>query len=283
MISFFYDFECHKLWLLFFWWGIPCYFIAASRSVFCDLVFSSNNTVKGNEAFYDPSRMPFQSVSHEERVALLSDSSREQRYSLSTQALDNESIRGAGSLSYSMLGDNVTRTREADDLTHLTSFRGTKAFYFSLLMKNLNDLEETIADSELVRLERDILVQLERLGALNLFQTCLIRTQKPSTSSNSSSAPNDLVKEGQAGGLADDHASKVFIRSTRKEERKSRRRSPLVKSSKALERHSKTNAKSDQQPVLSSGRTVLNSRSKRRKTARNEAEMSRGVKVLFQS
>lgn len=231
---------------------------------------------KGNEAFCDPSRMPFQSVIHEERVALLGDSSREQRYSLSTQAVENENTRGPGSVSYSMLGDNVTRTREANDLTHLTSFRGTKALYFSLLMKNLNVLEETIADSELVTLERDILVQLERIGALMLFQTCLSRTLKPSTSSNLSNAPSDLVKEEQAG----DHASKVFIRSTRKDERRSRRSRPLVKSTKAVERHSKTNVKVRQQSVFSSGRTMLNYRSKRQKTARNEAEMSRGVKLV---
>lgn len=237
--------------------------------------------MKGNEAFYDSAKMSFHSVIHEERIALLGDSVRDQRCSFSTEVLENENTRGPSTDAYSMLHDNVWRTTEANNLTHLTSSHGIKALYFSLLMKNLDMLEETISDSEMIRLERDILVQLERLGALKLFQTYLFRTLKPSTSSSFPGSPSNIVEAAQRNGPVDDLGRKVLVHSVRKEERRSRRKRLLEKSSKELERHSKTNVTGRQLPTLSSGKRALNSRIRRQRIARNEAEMSRGVKVLF--
>lgn len=170
-----------------------------------------------------------------------------------------------------------------DDSSFLKSVQASKAPHFNLLMENLDILEETFADSNVVSLERDILVQLERLGALQLFHTCLSNTVKTSTSFDMSDAPTEPIGEGQMQGTIDDHVSNVVVRSGKKDERKSRRERALEKADKisVLSMPSKTNNKRPGRPTVSSAKRPSNSRSKRLIMARNEAEMSRGVKVLF--
>lgn len=58
------------------------------------------------------------------------------------------------------------------------NLQGRKASDFSILMENLDMLEATFSDSYVGRLEREILGQLERLGALKLFHACLSKTLK---------------------------------------------------------------------------------------------------------
>ncbi|KAG4963174.1 hypothetical protein JHK82_039844 [Glycine max] len=55
-------------------------------------------------------------------------------------------------------------------------FESFRAQHFCLLMDNLFVLEETFADYEALRLEKAIILQLEKLGALKLFNVCLSRS-----------------------------------------------------------------------------------------------------------
>ncbi|KAH1265712.1 RNA polymerase sigma factor sigC [Glycine max] len=53
-----------------------------------------------------------------------------------------------------------------------------------MLMENLCVLEETFVDSEALRLEKAIILQLGKVGALELFNVCLSRSVGTSLVSN---------------------------------------------------------------------------------------------------
>lgn len=179
-----------------------------------------------------------------------------------------------------MVRDGIWRSTERDSSTHFTSLQNSKALHFGLLMKNLDILEHTIADSGVVRLERDILVHLERLGALKLFQNSLCRSLKPSTLSGISDRQTELVEVPQINGPLEDLVGKKVVHSVKKEERKLRRKKSLDKGNHEYmqEKRSKSTLKDPQWPKFSPGRR--SSHYRRLEIARNEAEMSRGVKVV---
>ncbi|KAM0979854.1 hypothetical protein ACFX2C_015644 [Malus domestica] len=51
----------------------------------------------------------------------------------------------------------------------VNALESCSAAHFSLLLKNLDALDETCANSDVLKLEKKILLQLGRLGALQLF------------------------------------------------------------------------------------------------------------------
>lgn len=177
-----------------------------------------------------------------------------------------------------MLDDYIQMQKEENKLSSLTNLQAGKASHFGLLMENLDMLEATFNDSDLGRLERDILVQLERLGALRLFHIYLSRTLKSSTIFDLFDTPTELIKESRVNGIVDVHTGKVIVRSGKKEERKSRRERASEKA--YLSSPSKSSQQGFQRSNFSSIKRSSNSRSRRIIIAKNEAEMSRGVKVM---
>lgn len=153
---------------------------------------------------------------------------------------------------------------------------------YSLLIENLYVLESTFADSDVLRLEREILQQLGRLGALKLFNACLSRTPKTSSIFNLSDVPVVHVEEHTMKGTVETHKGKIIIHSKRKEKRKSRTERVSGKSSKTslLSLPSEAVCGKFQRHTVSLMSRELNSRSRRSMIARNEAEMSKGVKVV---
>lgn len=151
--------------------------------------------------------------------------------------------------------------------------QGRKASHFGLLMENLDMLEATFADSYVGRLESDILGQLERVGALKLFHTCLSKTLKSPTFFDLSNMSTQLIKQPLINEAVDVHIGEIVVRSRKKEERKSRRgrgspkASMLALPSKSIQKDSQSKRPS-------------NSRSRRLSIARNEAEMSRQFKLV---
>lgn len=87
---------------------------------------------------------------------------------------------------------------------------------FSLLLENLTMLEELFSDTDRLKLESDILLQLRKLGALELFNACLNRTLNATT--NDMQLSNILTEK-----IAKRKTNEVIVRSSKKEERKSRR------------------------------------------------------------
>lgn len=158
-----------------------------------------------------------------------------------------------------------------------TTPKSVKAAHFSLLMDNLNALEETLADSNALNLERDILLQLGRLGALKLFHTCLSKAFDAPDACEVS----DAVVEKKTSSKRDNHVKRI-IRSGKSEMRKSRRERNSAKPNQnsPFSLLSTGNQKWLQQPSVSSLRRASNSKRRRSIIARNEAEMSRGVKVV---
>ncbi|CAA2983352.1 RNA polymerase sigma factor sigC [Olea europaea subsp. europaea] len=179
---------------------------------------------------------------------------------------------------YSLSDDNIQMSAEEDKLPFLISLQATEASHFSLLMKNLDNLEKMFSDSDVITLERDILQQLKRLGALRLFHTCLSRALKSSTLLDLSDGPTELVEETRINEPVTDHEGKVVVQSGKKEQRRLRRKRALEKGndSSMLEFSSKTIPGNK----ISSRRRHLISRKKKLKITKNEAEMSSGVKLV---
>lgn len=157
-----------------------------------------------------------------------------------------------------------------DQSTFLTSLQASKTSHFRVLMNNLNMLEKTFADSDMVRLERDILVQLERLGALNLFHAFLSRSRSP-TLVDLSDTSTESIEELHMNKHVDESMAEIVVHSRKKEKRKAKR-------VRASEKLSKANNEDPQQQKSSSRRSVKYS-GRKPKITRNEAEMSRGVQV----
>lgn len=146
-----------------------------------------------------------------------------------------------------------------------------QASQYRLLMKNLDTLEYLFTDSDVIRLERDIMEHLQRLGARRLFDSFFLsRTLKSSTPSHSSDAPTENVDKPRLDDSTENRVGKVVIKSGKKELRKSRRKRLMEKESDILQDN----------PKFSPPRRSLRSRNKKLKVARNEAEMSSGVKVV---
>lgn len=152
-----------------------------------------------------------------------------------------------------------------DKLTFLTSLQANNISQYRLLLENLVVLEDTFSDSDVVTLERDILVQLEKLGALKLLRTSFSEIHKYPFSTNS-------INEGIV---------KPVVPSSRKIQRKSQRERMSKNANGVLMgfRSEPINHKNSRRVNFSSRRS-LNSKGGRLKITRNEAELSQGVKMV---
>ncbi|XP_011081724.1 RNA polymerase sigma factor sigC isoform X2 [Sesamum indicum] len=242
---------------------------------------------RGRDTSYILARLSASSVLYGE-TETLNDASRVHVCSSSPQLLENYYLgtretkvavgKGSSDGLSSLLEKHIETSNSEDKLAYLTSLQATQLSQFRLLMKNLDMLEDMFSDSNVVRLERDILEQLERLGALRLFYSCLSRTLKSSTSFDLSNATTELVEEPKVNDSVDNHVGEV-VRSGRKELRKLRRKRMLDKESGITTQELPTVTISKQHKYASA-RRASRSRNKRQRIARNEAEMSSGVKLV---
>ncbi|XP_013742568.1 RNA polymerase sigma factor sigC-like [Brassica napus] len=138
---------------------------------------------------------------------------------------------------------------------------------YNLLGKNLLALEQTFVALESLRMERDIMLQMRKLGAAELFNTCLSRSRASSTASC-------LPDTGTPELVDTTEEQKTFVHSTRKL-RKKARRSSLMTGSDDL--GSRTIWEGVDVPRV---RKPSKYRKKRERISRNEAEMPQGVKLV---
>lgn len=150
-----------------------------------------------------------------------------------------------------------------DQLTFLTSLQANKISQYRLLLQNLVALEDTFADSDVVTLEQDILVQLEKLGALKFLHTSFSQIPKYPYSTNSIT----------------EKTVKPIVPSTRKIKRKSQRERTSIKANDVcmVEFHSQAMNRKNSKRV---SKRSSYSKSGKLKITRNEAELSRGVKMV---
>ncbi|KAG2325774.1 hypothetical protein Bca52824_008502 [Brassica carinata] len=139
---------------------------------------------------------------------------------------------------------------------------------YNLLGKNLLALEQTFVALDSLRMERDIMLHMRKLGATELFNTCLSR-------SRGSSATSCLPDTGTPELVDTTEEQKTFVHSRRKLRKKARRSSLMT-------------GNGDQGSWTISSRTTWDGRvrkpskyrKKRERISRNEAELSEGVKIV---
>ncbi|XP_056866040.1 RNA polymerase sigma factor sigC [Raphanus sativus] len=132
---------------------------------------------------------------------------------------------------------------------------------YNLLGKNLLALEQTFVALESLRMERDIMSQMRKLGAAELFNTCLSR-------SRGSSATSCLPDTATESVVDTTEEQQTFVHSRRKLRKKARKSSLVTgNGDKGI----------DLGPRV---RRASKYRKKRERISRNEAEMSQGVKIV---
>lgn len=130
------------------------------------------------------------------------------------------------------------------DTTSYTS----SSLEYSLLMQNIHALESSLAGQDLVLLERNILVHIEQLGALQLFNASRSRAIVTQTSHESDFALPGSVAEFDPVTPLGEESDRLIVRSGKSQERKLKRIRSLEKVSgvcvKASSRKQKKSCKS---------------------------------------
>lgn len=225
--------------------------------------------VRGRDGSFNSERLSFLSIISEDSATCFQDPIKAYTCSfVNTQTLESDylEMEETSQKSISYTGRDVCST-----------------LYYSLLMENLYVLESTFSDSDVLRLEREILLQLGKIGALKLFNNCLSETVKTSNVFDLSDAPTEDIEDHKMNVSVDDHMGKILIPSKRKGRRKMRMARVSEKSNQTsfLSSPSKAMQEGSKQLTVSSPKSALNSKSRRSMLARNEAELSKGVKVVF--
>lgn len=157
------------------------------------------------------------------------------------------------------------RSSAVDIIDTVQSSRASS--HFGFLMENLYLLEATFTDVDVVRLENDILSQLEKIGALKILYSHLSGTVKSPTAL-------DLCDEPLEDHVNEACADIKVIQSLKKEKRRS------IQDRASSKPFAKTIDKNISK-INSSATKASKSRSRRRQSiARNEVEMAKAVKSV---
>lgn len=176
---------------------------------------------------------------------------------------------------------NTGRSKVDDNFSSCTSLPTGKASPFGMLMENLDVLEGTFTESGMLSLERDIVLQLTKLGALEFFNTCLSRTLKTSSFHDLSDLPLEDGGDHNLNQKTDDHKEDIIVYSGKRAGRRSVKKRALDNADKVASQPIATRAAKEifRNSAIFSRKRASNSRKRRLIVARNEAEMSTGVKV----
>lgn len=266
-------------------WGSPMQSHSATNST---SMFSSFSA-RGMEASVNQARLSFLSVVSEEGDILNKHSFKSFACSSAAQNVENDCLQmerlkmNVDKTSHvsinNMTGNDKVSVEEEISTSH-TRLRERMTSRISFLLDNLDTLEKLVADLDALKLERDILLQLGRLGALEFFNACLSRTLQTSNVLDLSAVPTENTGESKTDSMLDDLTGKTVVRTGKKEERKFRREraaSDNGKKTTSLSLPSKTVQNNLQKPTFV--KRTSNSSSRRSLIARNEAKMTRGVKV----
>ncbi|XP_028802154.1 RNA polymerase sigma factor sigC [Neltuma alba] len=241
----------------------------------------SSSSAGGREASVSPTRLSWLPTVCEEGETFQNDFRRASSCSSSVletlhdDCSENGEIKvnkGKKSLNsvYEMI-DNPQMPFGEETFATSTNFQSFKASHFRLLMENLDILEETFSDSEVLRLEKDIILQLGKLGALEFFNSRLSGSLQTSSFLDISDKHPEQVGEHKTNGQADYHLGKSVVRSKRKENKPRRKRAltsePIQEDLLRL--------------AASNVKRASNYKNRRVIIAKKEAEMSTAVKVLI--
>ncbi|KAK8930886.1 RNA polymerase sigma factor sigC [Platanthera zijinensis] len=156
-----------------------------------------------------------------------------------------------------------------DDVSiHCTSIITSPSSHFSLLNENVVKIENILADTGSVRLEKEILIHIRRLGALKLFHACLSKSRMPLA--EASPNPQQTAHFRYSSNEYPVKQDITVVPSGKKEERKLRR-------SRAKEKNCITSPHSSNYKRISTPLATLQSKS-RSVITRNESELSMAMK-----
>ncbi|XP_021739089.1 RNA polymerase sigma factor sigC-like [Chenopodium quinoa] len=237
-----------------------------------------STSFRGKELDFGSARLSLLTFGFDESESLRKDTSRPHASSSLPQTAENDYSNLETTISKRPCKglQNTLVLPEGDTSMYVRSVQACSASHFHVLMENINVLENKVSDSELLKLERDILVQLGRLGALQLFHACLSRTV------DMLDLPDQITVDNQVNVRKDNVLKKNVVFSKRKEERKSRQQRRLQATSKKCACRSEISIENSMHHVVSSAAKKTTARSRRAVIAKNEAEMSRGIKVVAQ-
>ncbi|KAJ6698070.1 RNA polymerase SIGMA FACTOR SIGC [Salix purpurea] len=268
-------------------WGSPM----QSHSVTSSTSMFSSFSARGREASVNQARLSFLAVVSEEGDILNKHCFKSFSFSSAAQNVENDCLQmerlkmNVDKTShvgiYNMMGNGEVSAEEEISTVNTRS-RERLTSRFSFLLDNLDTLEKLVADLDAVRLERDILLQLGRLGALEFFNACLSSTLQTSNVLDLSAVHTENTGESKTDGMFDDYIGKTVVRTGKKKERKFRREraaSDNGKKAASLSLPSKTVQNNLQKPSFV--KRTSSSSGRRSSIARNEAKMSRGVKVAL--
>lgn len=176
---------------------------------------------------------------------------------------------------------NTGPSKVEDNFSSCTSLLTGEASPFGMLMENLDVLEETFTESGMLSLERDIVQKLTKLGALEFFNTCLSRTLKTSSFHDLSDFPIEDGGDHNVNKKTDDQNDDIIVYSGKRAGRKSVKKRAVANADKVGSQPLATGAAKEnfRNSATFSRKRVSNYRKRRLIVARNEAEMSTGVKV----
>ncbi|KAM1289519.1 hypothetical protein ACFX2I_016771 [Malus domestica] len=244
----------------------------------------SFTSVRGREGSFNSARLSFLSIISEEGEISGKDTLKVCSFSSASPQILEDGVSEMEQTSFRSSSSNTTGNNQmpvADgNFRSVNTLESCSAAHFSLLLKNLDALEETFANSDVLKLEKEILLQLGRLGALRLFDACLSRTLTSSSFFYLSDIPTVPIEEHKMDKKVDNDRGKVIVRSGKKEEKRSRKRALDNARVSSDSLPPKSTLEGFNHPIVSSAKRASKYRKSRLKIAKNEAEMSTGVKVI---
>ncbi|KAM1013293.1 hypothetical protein EV1_042891 [Malus domestica] len=246
----------------------------------------SSASVRGREGSFNSARLSFLSIISEEGETSGKDTLKIYSCSSASPQILEDGFSNLEEIRFRRVPKSSSSNTTGNNQMPDGDFRSSKgleacsAAHFSLLLKNLDALEETFANSDVLKLENEILSQLGRLGALQLFNAYLSRTLTSSSFFDLSDIPTVPIEEYKMDKKVDNDRGKTIVWSGKKEERRSRKRASdnARVSSELLS--PKTTWEGFKPPTVSSAKRASNSRRRRLTIVLNEAELSTGVKVI---
>lgn len=150
------------------------------------------------------------------------------------------------------------------------------SFHYDYLMEGLEKMEDITNNSDVMRLEKEILLHIERLGALDLFRACLSRMTKALSIKSFSASPLNAEYKGNSSSSMTLQSKNIIVPSRRKMERKLKRQRSVRVSSKSCSSTFLDVASRDGGSL----HNALSAKTTRQSLAKSEAEMSKWVKVM---
>lgn len=239
------------------------------------------NLVSGKEGYFNSPRLSFLSVISEESESFCKDPVKACTFSSASPQISEDGLQQREDIKVWPLFQLAIyfSEQQSSSLTEINSQVPTGSSpdsngvpnptHFSLLVQSLGALEESFADSDASRLEREILLQLGRLGALAFFDTRFSRSLGTTSPGflDLSSAATECVEVGEK-----------VVRTGKGEERKSRKRRSMNPNKVSPEEE--TMWRGVRHPDASPARRAGKSRTRRLSVTKNEADMATAVKVL---